>query len=77
VIVAAVSLIGLVAHLVAGSALDGETGIAMAAGCTVGAVGGAALGCRVPQRLLGQAFALLVATVASYVVVATALGVGY
>lgn len=71
-IITATALIGLVAHLLAGRDLDpGVTG-AMTAACVAGALAGAALASRVPQRTLGRGFALLVTAVAAYLLVSAA-----
>ena len=44
----------------------------MSAACVAGALAGAALASRVPQRALGRAFALLVLAVAGYLLVSLA-----
>ena len=76
VIVAIVSACGLASHLAAGSALD----VPVAAGMAAAAVGGGLLGARlvdrVPTRVLGQGFSVLVALMAVGVAGATAAGVG-
>jgi uncharacterized membrane protein YfcA len=71
-IITATAAIGLVVHLVAGRDLDpGVTG-AMTAACVGGALAGAALASRVPQRTLGRGFALLVTAVAAYLLMSAA-----
>ena len=57
-IITATSLLGLASHLLAGRTLDPEITAAMTAACVVGALAGAAGAARVPQRMLGRAFAL-------------------
>ena len=71
-IITATSLIGLAVHLVAGRSLDIGVTTAMAAACAAGALAGTALSTRVPQRILGRAFALLVCAVAAYLLVSAA-----
>jgi uncharacterized membrane protein YfcA len=74
-IIAAASLIGLATHLLAGREMDAGITVAMAAGCVAGALAGAAVAGRVPQRTLGRGFAGLVTGVAMYLLVsATVLG---
>jgi uncharacterized membrane protein YfcA len=72
VIIACTSLLGLLAHLVAGRTIDVPVTVAMAAGCAVGALGGGLLAAGVSQRVLGRAFALLVAVVAAYLLISVA-----
>jgi uncharacterized membrane protein YfcA len=45
----------------------------MTAACVLGALGGAAIGGRLPQRRLGYAFAMLVVGVAAYLLVSAVL----
>jgi uncharacterized membrane protein YfcA len=73
-IITATSLLGVVTHLLAGRDLDGDVTAAMALGCVVGAVCGASLAGRIPQRALGHGFAALVVGVAVYVLAAGAPG---
>jgi uncharacterized membrane protein YfcA len=74
-IITITSLLAVVAHLVSGRSIDlGVTG-AMTAACVVGALAGAAVAGRVPQKLLSRSFAVLVCAVAAYLLVsATVLG---
>ena len=72
VIITATSLLGLAAHLVAGRSLDAGVTATMAVACVAGAVAGAALAGRIPQRQLGRGFALLVVAVAAYLLVSVA-----
>jgi uncharacterized protein len=72
-IITATALAGLLVHLLAGRGLDVGVTAAMAAGCLAGAVAGSALTSRVPQRLLGQAFAVLVVAVAGYLLISAAV----
>jgi hypothetical protein len=72
VIITAVSVMGLSAHLVAGRELDLAVTGAMTAACVVGALAGAGLAGRVPQRTLGRGFAALVTGVASFLLVSAA-----
>jgi uncharacterized membrane protein YfcA len=66
---------GLAAHLAAGRGIDVPVTTAMTAACVAGALGGAAVAGRVPQRRLTQAFAVLVVGVAGYLLIsATLLG---
>lgn len=73
VIITATSLLGLVTHLLAGRTLDVDVTAALSVACAGGAVAGAALAGRVPQRALGRAFALLVVAVAAYLLASVAL----
>lgn len=74
VIVAFVSLAALGAHLLNSPGLDVGITVAMAAGCGIGALAGTRVGERLPKRVLGQAFAAIVALTGTYIVVATATG---
>jgi uncharacterized membrane protein YfcA len=66
VIITAASLLGLGAHLLAGRSVDVEVTAALTVACAAGAVAGAAMASRIPQRALGRGFALLVVAVAAY-----------
>jgi uncharacterized membrane protein YfcA len=68
-IITATSLLGLAAHLVAGRSVDVDVTAALTIACATGAVAGAGLASRIPQRALGRAFALLVVAVAAYLLV--------
>jgi uncharacterized membrane protein YfcA len=72
VIITATSLLGLGAHLLAGRSIDVDVTAALTVACVVGAVAGAALASRIPQRALGGGFALLVVAVAAYLLVSVA-----
>jgi len=72
VIITATSLLGLGAHLLAGRSVEVDVTAALTVACAAGAVAGAALVSRVPQRALGRGFALLVVTVAAYLLVSVA-----
>jgi uncharacterized membrane protein YfcA len=68
IIITATSLLGLGAHLLAGRAVEvGLTG-ALTVACVAGAVTGAGIAGRIPQRALGGGFAVLVAAVAGYLI---------
>lgn len=71
VVVGAVSLAGLGAHLASGARLDAPVTAAMAAATAAGAAAGARLAPRVSQERLAKAFALLVVAVAGYLVIAS------
>ncbi len=73
VIITATSLLGLAAHLVAGRSLDVGLTATMTAACVAGALAGAALAGRIPQRRLGRGFALLVVAVAAYLLASVTL----
>ena len=73
VIVGFVSFAALVAHLLRSHDLDVPVAASMALACASGALAGARLGERLPQRRLGHAFALLLAAVGGYILVAAAL----
>jgi uncharacterized membrane protein YfcA len=72
-IITGTSLLGLVAHLLAGRGMDVGVAAGMTAACMVGAVAGAGLVGRIPQRALGRVFAVLVAAVAVYLLVSVAV----
>jgi hypothetical protein len=72
VIITATSLLGLAAHLLAGRELDAGVTATMTVACAAGALAGAALVSRIPQRTLGRGFALLVVGVAAYLLVSVA-----
>lgn len=74
-IITATSALGLLVHLAAGRHLEAGVTLAMAGACTVGAIAGAQLSNRVPQRALGRGFAALVTAVAVYLLI-SALFVG-
>ncbi len=74
VIVAIVSLCGLVSHLAVGGRLDVPVTIAMGGAAVAGAYVGPGLAARVPTEVLGRGFSLLVVLVALGVVGATLAG---
>jgi uncharacterized membrane protein YfcA len=71
-IISVTSVMGLVAHLVAGRGLDLELTGAMAAACIAGALAGSSLASHVPERRLGRGFASLVTVLAIYLLVSAA-----
>ena len=71
-IITATSLLGLGAHLLAGRTIDVEVTASLTVACVAGAVVGASLAGRIPQRALGRGFALLVVGVAAYLLVSVA-----
>jgi uncharacterized membrane protein YfcA len=75
-VVAIVSATGLLDHLATGASLDVAVTLEMGGAAVVGALLGPHLADRVPTRLLGRSFALLVIAVAVGVAIATVLGVG-
>ncbi|MGZ6643137.1 MAG: sulfite exporter TauE/SafE family protein [Solirubrobacteraceae bacterium] len=72
-IITGTSLIGLAVHVVAGRGIDVPLTVAMAAACGAGAYAGCHVSARLPQRALGQGFAVMVAVVAAYLLVSAAL----
>jgi uncharacterized membrane protein YfcA len=72
-VITATSLLALGAHLFAGRGLDVAVTVTMTAACALGAVGGAQLADRLPQRTLGRGFAVLILAVAGYLLVSVAL----
>lgn len=72
VIITASSAIGLIAHLIAGRTFDAGITLSMAAACVVGALAGVGLSGKVPERVLGRAFAAMVTAVAAYLIVSVA-----
>ena len=71
-IITATSVLGLVTHLLAGRTVDAGVTVAMSLACVAGALTGAAVSGRIPQRTLGHGFALLVVGVAAYLLVSVA-----
>ena len=72
VIITATSALGLGAHLLAGRSVDADVTATLTVACAAGAIVGAALAKRIPQRELGRGFALLVVAVATYLLVSVA-----
>lgn len=72
VVIAATSLMGLGAHLLAGRSLDPGVTAVLTLACGAGALGGAMLAGRIPQRVLGRGFAGLVTAVAAYLFISAA-----
>ena len=72
-IITATSLLGFVTHVVAGRGLDAGLTLTMAAACVIGALLGAAAATRVPQRVLGRSFAVMVVAVALYLLASVLL----
>jgi uncharacterized membrane protein YfcA len=72
-IITLVSAVGVAVHLASGRSVDAEIAALMGTATFAGAVGGAALSPRVPQRTLAHAFACLVIAVAGYLLVSVAL----
>lgn len=75
VIVAIVSVCGLIAHLAVGNSLDVPVALAMGGAAVAGASTGPAIAARVSTEALSRGFALLVVFVALGVVGATVAGV--
>jgi uncharacterized protein len=73
-IITATSALSLITHLGAGRAVDVPVTLAMALACAAGAIAGAAVSGRIPQRALGRAFATLVLAVAGGVLVSAITG---
>jgi uncharacterized membrane protein YfcA len=73
VIITATSLLGLIVHLLAGRSFDAGVTTLMTVACVAGAVAGARLSGRIPQRTLGRGFAALVVAVAGGLLVSVAL----
>jgi uncharacterized protein len=72
VIITATSLLALGAHLLAGRSVEPDVTGALALACVAGALAGAGLASRIPQRALGRGFALLVVAVAAYLLISVA-----
>lgn len=72
-IITTTSALGVIVHLAAGRSLDIELTLVMGAACVAGALAGARLSSRVPQRTLGRSFAGLVIAVAGYLLISVAL----
>ena len=75
VVIAIVSLCGLLAHVAAGSHLDVPVAAAMGGAAVIGAILGTQFADRVSTRALGQGFAVLIVCVALGVAIATIAGV--
>jgi uncharacterized membrane protein YfcA len=73
-IITGTSLLAFIAHMASGRAIDAGVTIAMTLACAAGALGGAAVAGRVPQPVLGRAFAGLLVVVAAYLAVSAATG---
>jgi uncharacterized membrane protein YfcA len=73
-IVTATSLLAFAAHIGAGRTIDGAVAVAMTVACAAGAWGGAAIAGRVPQPVLGRAFAVMLVLLAGYLAVSAATG---
>jgi len=73
VIITATSLLGLAAHLIAGRGIEADVTITMTVACVAGAIAGSSIAGRIPERILGRGFALLVVGVAAYLLVSVAL----
>ncbi|MEZ5098427.1 MAG: sulfite exporter TauE/SafE family protein [Thermoleophilia bacterium] len=71
-IVSAVSLLGLVEHVALGSELDWAVALPFAAAAVGGALAGSGLAARLPQRTLATGFAVVLGSVAIYLLVAVA-----
>jgi len=71
-VIAATSVMALVAHLLGGRGLDIPITATMTGACVLGAIAGAAVAGRLPQRQLGHGFALLVTAVAGYLLISAA-----
>jgi uncharacterized membrane protein YfcA len=71
-IITATSVMGLVAHLLAGRDLDLDVTAAMTVACVIGAVAGSTLAIRLPERRLGRGFASLVSVLAIYLLISAA-----
>ena len=71
-IITTTSVLGVAAHLTAGRSLELDLTLAMGTACIAGALLGARLSSRIPQRTLGRAFAGLVVAVAGYLLVSVA-----
>ena len=71
-IITGTSLLGLGVHLLAGRELDAGVTATMTLGCVAGALAGAALAARLPQRTLSHGFAALVVAVAAYILISVA-----
>ena len=72
VIIASTALLGLGAHLLAGRSLEADVTAALTLACVAGAVAGARMARRLPERVLGRGFALLVVAVAAYLLISVA-----
>ena len=71
VIITITGLAALASHLVAGTTVDVGITAALAGATAVGALLGTLIGQRLPQRALGQGFAIVVAAVAVFLLVDT------
>jgi uncharacterized membrane protein YfcA len=72
-IITATSLVGFLTHLAASCGLDAGLTATMATACVIGVLLGASAASRVPQRLLGRGFAVMVVAVALYLLTSVLL----
>jgi len=73
VVVALVSAVALVVHLIGGGEIDLPLAVAMAAGAVAGALAGSALGPALPRATLARGFATLVTAVAAWLLISVTL----
>ncbi len=67
------ALVALSSHIVAGAEMDVPITVTLAVSTGIGALTGAMVGGRLPQRMLGRAFAVLVVAVAVFLLIDTLL----
>jgi uncharacterized protein len=75
VIITLTGVVALISHLIAGTTIDAGITVALAGSTAAGALVGTAIGRRLPQAILGRAFAVVVALVALFLLVDT-IGLG-
>lgn len=71
-IITTTSVLGVIVHLAAGRSVDVGLAVTLGAACAAGALAGARLAPRIPQRALGRSFAALVVVVAAYLLASAA-----
>ncbi len=71
-IITATSLLGLAVHLLAGRSIELDITVAMTAGCIAARSPAAQSPRGIPQRLIGRGFAMLVTSVAAYLLISAA-----
>lgn len=73
VVITLTALVALASHLLAGAEMDVPITVTLAASTGIGALTGATVGRRLPQRILGRAFAVVIVAVAVFLLVDTLL----
>jgi uncharacterized membrane protein YfcA len=73
-IITATSLLAFAVHMASGRTIDADVTVAMTLGCAAGAGVGVAIAGRLPQPVLGRAFAVMLVLIAGYLAISAATG---